>query len=407
MQQRWIPWAVPIWAEIAALGRSVVFAWIIGADQLGQAMMLALVVRLTEMASDLGVDRLLLQAPDGNSARFQAELQGVALIRGLVGAAVLAVLAPALAGLFPGGPNTLTYLSLAIVPLFRGLAHLDFRRAERRFRYRLLALVEGGATAAMAVLVAPAALVLGDHRAMVVVLIAHAVSYSALSHIVASRGFRLRFSRTAMLRVWSFGAPLVLNAGLLFLTFYADRLIVARAFDWATLALYGVTLQLALLPAQIVGRAAGSLVLPRLREALRQRNLLAVWQPVVNLHAGLALVVTCGFILLAPILIDVIYGSAFRPDLMLALAIGVAAGFRVLRTPYSQLAVATGRTGDPARANLLRAAALVPAAGFAAAGLPLAAIGAAAALGEAAATLRAVHLAHHSFDQSFSNEVTA
>ena len=39
---------------------------------------------------------------------------------------------------------------------------------------------------------------------------------------------------------------------------------------WATLALYGIVLQLALLPAQIVGRAAGSLVLPRLRAALAQ-----------------------------------------------------------------------------------------------------------------------------------------
>jgi hypothetical protein len=35
-----------------------------------------------------------------------------------------------------------------------------------------------------------------------------------------------------------------------------------------TLALYGVALQLALLPAQIVGRAAASLVLPRLRVAI-------------------------------------------------------------------------------------------------------------------------------------------
>jgi hypothetical protein len=55
--------------------------------------------------------------------------------------------------------------------------------------------------------------------------------------------------------------------------------------------------------------------------------------------------------------------------------------------------VATGRTGDPARANLWRAAALAPALCAAWLGLPLIAIAAAAALGEALATARALHLA--------------
>ena len=50
---RALAWLVPVLAEAAALGRSVLFAWLIGPDQLGQAMMLALVVRLAEMASDL------------------------------------------------------------------------------------------------------------------------------------------------------------------------------------------------------------------------------------------------------------------------------------------------------------------------------------------------------------------
>jgi hypothetical protein len=47
-------------AEAAALGRSIAFAWAIGPDELGRAMMLALTVRLVEMASDLGADRLML-----------------------------------------------------------------------------------------------------------------------------------------------------------------------------------------------------------------------------------------------------------------------------------------------------------------------------------------------------------
>jgi hypothetical protein len=57
-----------------------------------------------------------------------------------------------------------------------------------------MAIVEGGATLAMAATVLPAAAILGDHRAMLWVLIAHALSFTALSHGVA-RGATVFASR--------------------------------------------------------------------------------------------------------------------------------------------------------------------------------------------------------------------
>lgn len=404
---RSLAWTVPVLAEAAALGRSVAFAWWIGPDELGRAMMLALTLRLVEMASDMGADRLVLQAADGGSAHLAANLHGAAVLRALFGAAVLLCLAPLLATVFTDGPAAGSYALLAVVPLLRGATNLDFRRSERRFRYGPMAVVEGGATLAMVVSLLPAVAAFGDHHAMLVALIAHAAAFLVLSHLVAARGYRVRFSRAALLRIWRFGAPLVLNAVMLFLTFYADRLIIARAYDWGTLALYGVVLQLALLPAQIVGRAAASLVLPQLREALRQARLGYVWPPILATHALLGLALAAGFALLAPTLIALVYGAAFRPEPALALVVGLAAGFRVLRTPYSQLAVATGRTGDPARANLIRALALLPVAGCAALGLPLVAIAGAAAAGEAGATLRAAILSRQSLDKPSGKEISA
>jgi O-antigen/teichoic acid export membrane protein len=386
-------WAVPVLAEAAALGRSVAFAWLIGPEELGRAMVLALTVRLIEMASDAGIDRLMVQARDGHSRALQAALHGANVIRGFAGAIVLVCTAPILAHLFADGPAAASYALLALVPFLRGFAHLDLRRAERVQRYGRMAVVEAGGTLAMAASILPAAALLGDHRAMIAVLIAHALANAVLSHTIATRAYRLRFSRAALVRIWRFGAPLILNAVLLFATFYADRIIVAGAYDWATLAVYGVALQLALLPAQIVGRAAASLILPRLRQAIATGSLGNIWGQVVAVHAWLAVALVAGFTLMAPAMITQIYGADFRPDLALAVAVGLAAGFRVLRTPFSQLAVATGRTGDPARANLVRALALIPAAVFAAMGLPLAAIAAAAALGEAGATVRAWWLA--------------
>jgi O-antigen/teichoic acid export membrane protein len=191
--------------------------------------------------------------------------------------------------------------------------------------------------------------------------------------------------------------PLVLNAFLMFLTFQADRLILAGWFGWAEVGIYGVALQLASLPAQIAGRAAGSLMAPRLRVALQQGNLRAVATAAVKAHVMLGAAFAIAFATLAPGLIEAVYGAAFRPSPRLAIALGLAAGFRILRTPHSQLAVATGRTGDPARANLWRVFALLPTMGIAAFGLPLLAVACAAMAGELMATLRAHSLMRRSF----------
>lgn len=404
---RSLAWSVPVLAEAAALGRSIALAWAIGPDELGRAMMLALTVRLVEMATDLGVERLIVQAPDGDTARLQSELHGTALVRGVTAAAILLGFAPLLATVLSDGPSMMSYALLAIIPLVRGFGHLDYRRLERRFRYMKMSVVEGGATVAMVASVVPSVWLFTDHRAMGLVLAAHAVSHTALSHLVADRKYMARLSRSTLRRTWTFGAPLLLNAVLLFLTFYADRFIVAQAYGWTSLALYGVALQLALLPSQIVGRAAASLVLPELLVALASGDFQKVWARCLNSHLILACVMVVGFAVFAPAAIALVYGEPFRPDLVLVVAFAFAAGFRVLRTPFSQLAVATGRTGDPARANLIRAFALVPAVAFAAAGLPLAAVAAAAALGEAGATYRAFQLSSTAANRLYHKEAFA
>jgi O-antigen/teichoic acid export membrane protein len=404
---RALAWGPPILAEAAALGRSVAFAWAIGPEELGRAMLLALAVRLVEMAGDVGIERLVVQAPDGATARLQAELHGAALLRGAALALVLLAVAPVLAALFPDGPAASAYAVLALVPLVRGAVHLDARRHERGFRYARTAIVETGATLAMLAAIGPALAIFGDHRAMAAVLVAAALAQTVLSHVVATRRYRVRRSLRTLARVRRFGTPLVANAALLFLTFYADRLIVAAHFDLAALAVYGVALQFALLPAQIVGRAAATLLLPRFRQALCAGGVESAARTAVASHAAMGALFAAAFTLLAPPVIAAVYGAAFRPDATLAAVLGAAAAFRIVRTPLSQLAVAVGRTGDPARANLLRAAALGPALLAAAAGLPLSAVAAAAALGEAAATARALVLAWPCLSSPTPNEVSA
>lgn len=387
-----IGWTVPLLAEAGALARSAILARVIGGDELGRAMVLTLVLRLAEMVSDVGIERLLMQRPGVLPPALLAALHGASWLRGLAMAALLGAMALPMASAFQGGASAAVYAALALAPLLRGGLHLDYRLAERDRQLGPLAVVEGGAVLVMLAAVPLALAVWGDHRAMLLILLAQALAQVVLSHVVARRTYRLALDRAVLVEVLGFGAPLILNAGLMFLTFQADRLLVAGWYGWVEVAVYGVALQLAMLPAQITGRAAGSLLAPRLR-GLTGAALTPVARQAVGLYLLAGLGFAAGFALLAPPAIALVYGADFRPAPLLALAFGLAAGARILRTPLSQLAVALGRTGDPARANLWRALALIPALGAAWAGLPLTAIAATAALGESLATLRALYLA--------------
>lgn len=384
-----LAWAVPMLAEAGALMRSAALAWAIGPDELGRAMVLALTLRLAEMISDIGIDRLLAQSPAGDRPDFLQALHGASLLRGLGMALLLLALALPMALTLPGGANATTYAVLALIPLIRSFAHLDYRRAERDYSFRAMALVEGGAVLAMLASLPIVLTLQADHSAIIAVLAVQAVAHVTLSHLVARQRYALTFDRAILRQVFVFGLPLVGNALLMFLTFQADRLIVAGFFGWTEVAIYGVALQLAMLPAQITGRAAASLLAPRLRRALIAGQITTAMQAAMRTHLLLALAFAAGFAALAPTVIAFVYCTAFRPDTALALAFGLAAGLRILRTPLSQCAVITGRTGDPARANLLRAAAILPAVLAATLGAPLYTLALAAACGEAAATFRA------------------
>lgn len=389
---RAMAWGTPLAVEAAALLRSVILARLVGAEELGQAMMLALMLRLVEMVSDLGIERLLAQAPDGDGRAFLAALHGAVFLRGLALTGALLILAFPVARAFADGPAASTYAALTLVPLLRGLGHLDYRRRLRAFDYRGLVLVEGGAAGAMLLGAFAGALALGDHRAMLAAVAAQGLAHLALTHGIARLAYRIAFSPEMLARIWRFGAPLIVNAGLLFVTLQADRLIVAAAFGWAQMALYGIAMQLAYMPAQIAGRAASALLAPRYRLALATGALAAEGRHSLLAYLLLGGAFFAGFTLLAPLVIGGVWGTDFVPGTMLAAGLGAAAGLRIARTPLSELFVSMHRTGDPARANLWRAATLPLALAAALAGLPLASLAWSAALGEALAAFRAWQL---------------
>lgn len=387
-----LAWMTPLACEAAALLRSLVLARMLGAEEMGRLMMLALLLRLAEMAGDLSIERLITQAPDGGSDRFLAVMHGAALIRGgALAILMLASAAPA-AILLTSGPAFESYALLALVPMIRGTMNLDYRRQERDRSYRGMLVVEGGAALGMLIVAPLAAAALGDHRAFLPVALAHATCQVALSHGVARLRWRVAVDPVILRRVVRFGLPLLGNAILMFAVFHADRMIVAGFYDWQEVGRYAIALQLALLPAQIAGRAAASLLGPRFRDAIATGRIEGATAAATRAYLVLGAAFLAVYTLAAGPVIRLAYGADFSVEPALLLALGVASAIRIARTPLSQRAVAAGATAIPGQANLFRAAGLPVAVAIAAVGAPLWAVAAAGAVGEGLAAWHAARL---------------
>jgi O-antigen/teichoic acid export membrane protein len=381
--------AVPLVCEACALLRNLVLARMIGADEMGRLMVLALLLRLVEMGSDLSVERLMAQARDGGGLKLQRNLQGAALLRAVFMSLVILALSWPVARSLGDGPSAASFALLSLVPLVRGAMHLDYRRFERRLRFRTTLIVDG-MSALVCLLSTPLAVAfIDDHRALIPLALLQALAAVMLSHAVAKRRFRLAFDTASLRRVWQFGGPLLLNGLLMFGVFQGDRMIVAFGYDWADIGRYAIAAQLALLPTQVLARAAQSLLLPIFREALADGALERSEARARYLFAGLAAFYLLGYGLLANPVFMSLYGEEYRVSTALLWGLAGMASLRVLLTPLSITAVALGRTSLPFLANLWRGGALLPAALVAFAGSPLHLIALCGAVGEAAAAIAA------------------
>ena len=354
---RLLPVATQLAAEAGSLVRNLLLARLLGAEDMGLAALVALGLRLVEMAGALGLDRFLVQLPAGHAGRAQGTLHGAALLVGAVLATVLALAGPALAPGFAPALDPALLIPAAAILLVRGALHLDYRRQQRHGDFRAAFWVEG-VPALLSCLALPALTVTGP-GALVWALLLQAVLAAVFSHLCASRPWRPTLDTATLGAAVRYGAPLALNGMVMFAVLQGDRVLVAAELPAAELARFIVIGQCALLPVLAATRVVLATELPRLARlradgpALRIR--LRDDLHHVTLAAGAG---ATAFAVFAPPLVQLLFGDDFRPTPGLAAAFAVAAGLRLIRAVPNVALMALGRTRTLLLAGLPRLAAV-------------------------------------------------
>jgi O-antigen/teichoic acid export membrane protein len=346
-------------ASLLLLARNLIVARLIPVEDYGVAATFALVMALVEMASAFGLQQQIVQSAAGDEPRFQAALQGFQLFRGLVSGLVLFALAAPLAR-FLGIPQVIwAYQLLALVPVLTALQHFDIHRQTRQMRFGPM-LWTGALPALASVLVIwPLAIWFGDWQIMLYSILVQAALGTLVSHLLAERPWRIVFDRAITFGALRFGWPLLANAVLMFAVFQGDRLIVGRELGMAALGVFSMGVTLTLTPTLILAKSVQNLMLPKLSEAQGDAEAFArIASLTFEITLFSSLCFFAGALLLGPLVTDLLLGPRFAALWPLIAVFALGQALRMLKAAPAIVALARGRTGNAAAANLLRAAAL-------------------------------------------------
>ena len=257
-------------AQAMSFLRNAMLGHALSPRDFGIAASIALLLQLVEMLSDLGSDRLIVQADDGDGASFVATAHTVLAARGVILALIMLACGPFAAQFFGATEATEMFLWAAAVPLIKGFTDLDCRRAQRHFDNRPQILVEVVPQAIALFATLPILRMAPSYAAVVVVALIQASASVAVSRLVSTAPYRFAANRDVINRLVAFGWPILISALPLIAVYQGDRAIIGRLYGVEALAAYSAAFMITMVPGLLAARAGHALMLPLFSDTLRQ-----------------------------------------------------------------------------------------------------------------------------------------
>lgn len=342
-------------SQLFSFGRNILLARLLFPEDFGIAAMLMLVVYTLDMLSNLSVDRLLVQAADGNQSEFQDTAHSIQAIRGVGAACVILLISTPMAKFFDVPEAAWAFKTISLVPFIKGLAHLDRKRQHKDMRFGADVVSEVIPQGIAFVASIPFAWLFEGYSALVWLVILQTTTQTIITHVVAERQYRFHLNSEYVHRLTNFGWPLAINGLLISITMQGDKFIVGKLYSARELGIYSIAFSLTMLPAMSIARATSSVLLPLLSE--QQKDL--VHFDTLLRHTSA--IVSCGaclfamaFIALGPAIVLLLYGKAYSEAASVVGWLSVMHGVRLMRDVQSQAAMALGESKNPMYANIVR-----------------------------------------------------
>jgi O-antigen/teichoic acid export membrane protein len=250
----------------ATFVRNIILARVLSKSDFGIAAALSITITAFELSGKMSIGQQVVQAKDGDNEDFQATAHLCQFLAGCCGALLIAAFGGPMADLFKVPQARWAFMVVALLGLTKGLEHLDVTRRTRFLSFTKRVVLDVVPDVLVAAAALPVVLWLKDYRAVVWLLLAKAVLYLALSHLLAERPYRWKLNRDYAKGILIFGWPLVINALLMFGYQQGDQLLIGANYSMAALAQYSLAVSITMIPGYMFQSVLNSMMLPLLSQ---------------------------------------------------------------------------------------------------------------------------------------------
>ena len=349
----------------ASFLRNIIIARLVSVEDFGIVVLLTLTLAVFETISNLSVDRILIQAPDGDDPKLQATAHALQVVRGVFAGIIVFFAAALIASLLKIPHAAWAFQTLALVPVIRSLIHLDTVRFQREMYYKPTFWVDALPQMVSLILAAPLAYWLRDYSVIIWAMLGQVLTQVIVTHYLASRRYLWVWDRNTVLRILAFCWPLLANGLLMFTIFQGDKALIAFAFSAKVVGWYGAAFMLTMAPATLVTSVMQGLLLPLLSNSQSVPEKFQLhYRQVVQASLAVGLLTGAAFAVFGPELLVALFGNKYRDGIVVVILLGLTQGVRIAKAGQFASALALGSTTLPLIANLARGGALLVAIGL-------------------------------------------
>ena len=349
-------------AQGLSFARNAILGHVLSKGDFGIAATLTMMLQLTEVLTDVGADRLIVQDRDGAEPRLAATMQSVLVLRGLVSSLVLLACAPLFAGFFSIPQAAPAFALAALAPLVRGFLHLDLRLAQRQLDNRPQMSVEVLPQLAALLALWPLLVWRPDYTVVAWLALLQAALMVAVSHALAVRPYRLALEPELLRRVVVFGWPIWAAAFPVIAVYQGDRIIVGRLLGMEALAGYSVAFMVTMVPGLLAYKVGNALMLPLL--AGTDRTAPVYGKRYAALVEGTALAASlyiAGFVVAGGLVLPVVFGGNYTGLGPVVSCLAMMWAVRMMQAVPNMALMASGETRPLLGGSIIRAVARLPA----------------------------------------------
>lgn len=347
-------------AQVFSFARNAIVAHWLSKGDFGIAAAILLLLQLVETLSDLGADRLIIQAKDGDTPLVVATAQTTLVVRGIATALLLLVLARPTAAFFNVPDAAWAFAAAALVPFMKGFLNLDNRVAQRSLDNRPQLMIEVVPQALGLALTPPMLMLFGDYTAVLCLAASQAVIAVAISHIAARRRYALALDMHHLRRLVTFGWPIWASAFPLIAVYQGDRMLIGHLSGIENLAAYTAAFMITMVPGLIAAKVANALMLPLLAAEQDNANRFAErFRMMAEATALAAALYLAAFVIAGDTLLTIAFGANYTGLATLVGWLAFMWSIRMLQAVPGAALLAKGITRPFFTAGMIRATGLL------------------------------------------------